>query len=432
MVELLAKGGADSRGTPGPFGTHAVACICLSRPVDQARELAWVLVNHHAKLYKEACPAEMLLQLALSLNMPDLIKKLAQDRQLNPDFSDSHSSLLEIVVNRNLYDVLDALLTPPAPVFTILNDTKGNARRVLRNCLNVEQFPYFQRIFQACNSQGMDVGTYVDEQDISLFELALRSQNQAACELLLASSDKLPVPAELLTEMVRMAITFGSTAVFDAVLLRLGKVMGKDVPYSVHERREMFDHHGYFAPFANGNPECLAHWLKMAIDMGSARTCYRFAPLLAELDPSVRKQLFRQALLSPLPVAAVARLLGDPSYAISPSAAISANDEDRFIGLLVSTLIEANATPEQKAWWVGAFLVHDAFGNGTTGWAIPECFISSWRSLISSLPQETGIADHVLGLALKAMQESGIAMRMTPAQFKEMTDTTRRALAGHI
>lgn len=432
VVELLAKAGADSRGTPGPFGTDALACIGQLRPIDRARELAWVLVNHHSKLYKEACPAEMLLQLALSLNMADLVKKLAQDRQLDPEFSDSHSSLLEIVVNRHLYDVLDALLTPPAPVFTILNDTKGNARRVLRNCLDVEQFPYFQRIFQACNSQGMDVGKYVDGPDISLFELALKSQNRAACELLLASSDKLPVPAELLTEMLRMAITFGSTAVFDAVLLRLEKVTGKAVPYSVYERRDMFDHHGYFAPFADGNPECLASGVKMAIDMGSAKACYRFAPLLAELDPSVRKELFRQALLSALPVAAVARLLGDPSYAISPSAAISADDEARFIGLLVSTLIEANATPEQKAWWVGAFLVHDAFGHGTTGWVIPECFIGSWGSLISSLPQETGIADHVLGLALKAMQESGIAMRMTAAQFNEMTDTTRRALAGRM
>jgi hypothetical protein len=200
----------------------------------------------------------------------------------------------------------------------------------------------------------------------------------------------------------------------------------------VYERRDMFDHHGYFAPIANGDPERLARGLAMAIDMGSAGRCHRFAPRLAELDPSVRKQLFKQALLSPLPVAAVARLLGDPARAISPSTAISAEDEDRFIGLLASTLIEANATPEQKAWWVGTFLVYDTFGYGTTGWVIPECFISNWESLIGSLPQETGIADHVLELALKAMQQSGIAMRMTAEQFNEMTDTTRRALAGRI
>lgn len=432
VVELLAKGGADSGGTSGPFGTDAVSRLCRLRPMDRARELAWVMVNHHPRLYQEACSAEMLLELAVALNMPDLVKKLAQDFQLKPDSFDWHSSLLAIVVIRNLYDVLDALLTPPAPVFTILNDTKGKARKVLRQCIGIEQFPYFQRIFEACSSQDMDVGKYVDEQDISLFELALTSQNQAACELLLASSDKLPVPAELLTEMLRMAITFGNTAVFDAVLLRLAKVTGKDVPYSVYERRDMFDHHGYFAPIAIGDPECLARWLAMAIDMGSAGTCYRFAPRLVELDPSVRKQLFKQALLSPLPVAAVARLLGDPSGAISPSTSISAEDEDRFIGLLASTLIEANATPEQKAWWVGTFLVHDAFGYGATGWVIPECFISSWGSLIGSLPQETGIADHVLELALKAMQQSGIAMRMTAEQFNEMTDTTRRALAGQI
>ena len=160
----------------------------------------------------------------------------------------------------------------------------------------------------------MEAGDYVDELLPSVLKFAVSLQDRTACELLLANSDRLPVTPQFLNEMLPMAIQVGSTAVLDAVLLRLAKVTREGAPYSSDERCRMFENAGRSIHSPSGAPESLAGWLEMAIDMGSARTCERFSPLLAELEPSVRKRLFERALLGPVPNLAVARVFDDPSY----------------------------------------------------------------------------------------------------------------------
>ncbi|MBK4733712.1 ankyrin repeat domain-containing protein [Noviherbaspirillum pedocola] len=186
---LLQRGARICFGDDGDdrfgFDGNSSPLEAATKAEEKAQDLVMFLLDHHPAPYAEKGAAKMLLRIALSMDMPELLERLIRDGQVDyDDHDDREKSLLMSVSEFCSGQFVRVLLSPPAPVQRLLNAENGNANAVLKSLVKRRAFhgkEVFNAILEAC-----DISPH-DDPDELLDRLCLAVQigSKPSCELIL-------------------------------------------------------------------------------------------------------------------------------------------------------------------------------------------------------------------------------------------------------